>query len=50
MTAWLDDDEMLVWQAFLRASARLLERLDAELQEHAHISLADYEILAHLAV
>jgi hypothetical protein len=28
MTAWLGDDEMRAWQAFLRAGARLLERLD----------------------
>lgn len=48
-TAWLDEDEMRAWQAFLRASARLLERLDAELEAHARMSLADYEILLHLA-
>ena len=39
---------MQAWQAFLRASIRLMERLDAELEGHG-ISLADYEILVHLS-
>jgi DNA-binding MarR family transcriptional regulator len=39
---------MEAWQAFLRASIRLMDRLDAELQGH-RISLADYEILVHLS-
>src|SRR5215207_1564870 len=39
---------MDAWQAFLRASIRLMERLDAELEGHG-ISLADYEILVHLS-
>jgi len=43
----LDELEMEAWQAFLRASIRLMERLDAELESHG-ISLADYEILVHL--
>jgi DNA-binding MarR family transcriptional regulator len=47
-TAWLDETEMQAWQGFLRASIRLMERLDAELDGHG-ISLADYEILVHLS-
>jgi DNA-binding MarR family transcriptional regulator len=39
---------MEAWQAFLRASIRLMERLDAELEVHG-LSLADYEILVHLS-
>lgn len=39
---------MEAWQAFLRASIRLMERLDAELEGHG-VSLADYEILVHLS-
>jgi len=39
---------MEAWQAFLRASIRLMERLDAELEMHG-LSLADYEILVHLS-
>jgi DNA-binding MarR family transcriptional regulator len=46
---WLDDDEQRAWRAFLQASTRLLERLDAELEAEAGLSLADYEILVHLA-
>ena len=46
--AWLDEREMEAWQAFLRASIRLMERLDAELEGHG-VSLADYEILVHLS-
>jgi DNA-binding MarR family transcriptional regulator len=47
-TAWLNDTEMEAWQAFLRASIRLMDRLDAELDHHG-LSLADYEILVHLS-
>lgn len=39
---------MEAWQAFLRASIRLLERLDAELAGYG-ITLADYEILVNLS-
>ena len=46
--AWLDETEMEAWQAFLRASIRLMDRLDAELDGHG-LSLADYEILVHLS-
>jgi DNA-binding MarR family transcriptional regulator len=45
---WLNEQEMQAWQAFLRASIRLMERLDAELGGHG-LSLADYEILVHLS-
>jgi DNA-binding MarR family transcriptional regulator len=44
----LDATELQAWQAFLRASIRLMERLDAELSGHG-ISLADYEILVNLS-
>jgi len=46
--AWLNATELEAWQAFLRASIRLMERLDAELGGHG-ISLADYEILVNLS-
>lgn len=45
---WLNEQEMQAWQAFLRASIRLMERLDSELGGHG-LSLADYEILVHLS-
>jgi DNA-binding MarR family transcriptional regulator len=44
----LDEAEMEAWQAFLHASIRLMDRLDAELEVHG-LSLADYEILVHLS-
>lgn len=47
-TAWLDETELAAWQAFLRASIRLMDRLDAELDGHG-LSLADYEILVNLS-
>ena len=46
---WLDDEEQRAWRAFLQASVRLLERLDAELEADSGLSLADYEILVHLS-
>jgi DNA-binding MarR family transcriptional regulator len=44
----LDEAEMAAWQAFLRASILLMDRLDAELDRHG-LSLADYEILVNLS-
>jgi DNA-binding MarR family transcriptional regulator len=44
----LDEAEMAAWQAFLRASILLMDRLDAELDGHG-LSLADYEILVNLS-
>ena len=45
---WLSEEEQQAWRAFLRAGVRLLERLDAELEEAHGMSLADYEVLADL--
>lgn len=39
---------MEAWQAFLRASILLMDRLDAELHPHG-LTLADYEILVNLS-
>jgi DNA-binding MarR family transcriptional regulator len=47
-TKWLNEAEMQAWTGFLRASIRLMERLDNELEGH-RLSLADYEILVHLS-
>jgi DNA-binding MarR family transcriptional regulator len=46
---WLTPDEQAAWRAFLRGSALLLERLDAELVEAHGLTLADYEILVWLS-
>ena len=46
---WLTADEQQAWRAFVRGSALLLERLDAELVESHGLTLADYEILVWLS-
>jgi DNA-binding MarR family transcriptional regulator len=48
-TRWLDDDEQLVWRAFLDANRLLFEQLDRELQADAGIPHAYYEILVRLS-
>lgn len=44
-----DDLELGAWRAFLRAHARLLHRLDEELQAAHGVSLAEYDALLQLA-
>ena len=46
---WLDDLESRSWRGLLGAHSRLIARLDAELQETQHMSLADYGVLVHLS-
>jgi DNA-binding MarR family transcriptional regulator len=48
-TSWLDDEEQQIWRMLLRVHARVLNRLDDDL-EHAHgIGLADYDVLVQLS-
>lgn len=42
-------DEQAAWRMLLTVNARLLARLDAELQAAHDISLQDYEVLVHLS-
>ena len=49
MDEGLTDLEERTWRAFMSANVQLLERLDHELQQRAHVSLTDYEILSELA-
>lgn len=49
MTRWLDEDEQQVWRAFLRATRRVFEQLDRELQRDAGMPHAYYEILVRLS-
>jgi DNA-binding MarR family transcriptional regulator len=44
---WLTADQQRVWRAYLLGSARLAERLDADLRKFS-IDLAEYEILVTL--
>ena len=46
---WLDPLEMRAWRSLLTAHARLLARLDAELQATSSTSVADYAVLVHLS-
>lgn len=48
-TPWLDDVEMHAWRSLLRAHARLLARLDADLQASQGISVTDYGVLVQLS-
>jgi DNA-binding MarR family transcriptional regulator len=48
-TAWLDDLEMQAWRSLLRAHARLLASLDAELQASRGMSVSDYGVLVQLS-
>ncbi len=49
MGRWLDSEEQATWRAFLDVNARLLELLEADLQQQGGIALTDYEILVMLA-
>lgn len=46
---WLDEVEMAAWRALICAFANLTAALDAELQVAHGLSLAEYEVLAHLS-
>ena len=45
---WLSADQQEVWRAYLSGSARLADRLDADLR-HFGLDLAEYEILVTLS-
>jgi DNA-binding MarR family transcriptional regulator len=45
----IDDTELGAWRAFIQTHARLLHRLDEELQAAHAISLAEYDALLQLA-
>jgi DNA-binding MarR family transcriptional regulator len=45
---WLSVDQQQVWRSYLLGSARLAERLDADLREFG-IDLGEYEILVALS-
>jgi len=45
---WLDDEQQRIWRTYLRASATLQERLDADLRQFG-LDLPEYEILVVLS-
>jgi len=46
---WLDPLEMRAWRSLLSAHARLLARLDDDLEASSGMSVADYAVLVHLS-
>ena len=48
-TAPLDEREMAAWHALIRSHARVVRRLEAELESEQGLSLPAYEVLAHLS-
>ncbi|MGH9071906.1 MAG: MarR family transcriptional regulator, partial [Acidimicrobiales bacterium] len=46
---WLDPAEMAAWQALIKTQARLMARLDQELEDAHGLSLGEYEVLVHLS-
>ena len=47
-TAWLDDDEMEAWRAFIETVVDLMGALEADLAEH-HLTMGDYQVLVFLS-
>src|SRR3954466_12514180 len=45
----LDECEMAAWHALIRSHARVVRRLEAELETEQGLSLQAYEVLAHLS-
>lgn len=46
---WLDETEMRIWLAFLEATGRVSQLLDATVKEAASLRFEDYEVLVHLS-
>jgi DNA-binding MarR family transcriptional regulator len=44
----LGERELAAWRGFLRAHARIVQALDAELQERTGLPLSSYEVLLYL--
>jgi DNA-binding MarR family transcriptional regulator len=47
--AWLDDDEMAFWRAFLSASGRAMNAIGIDLRADSGLTLDDYEVLVRLS-
>ncbi|NOX28819.1 MAG: MarR family transcriptional regulator [Actinobacteria bacterium] len=46
---WLNEDEMRLWRAFLEASSRVLQQVEADMKAAADLTFDDYEVLVHLS-
>ncbi len=49
MVPWLDDRQQRVWRQLLTVHARLVARLDQELQAGEGLTIGDFEVLVHLS-
>jgi DNA-binding MarR family transcriptional regulator len=49
VTRWLDEVEIHAWRSLLKAHARLIARLDTDLQCTQGMSVNDYEVLVQLS-
>ena len=45
----LDQREMAAWHALIRSHARVVRRLESELESEQGLTLQAYEVLAHLS-
>ena len=48
-TRWLDEQEMLIWRAFLYCSSGVLRHLGTSIKAASGLTLDDYEVLVHLS-
>jgi DNA-binding MarR family transcriptional regulator len=46
---WLTEEQQRSWRAFREGSARLMEILGRQLDEEAHLSMGEYEVLVRLS-
>lgn len=46
----LRDRRLTAWTGFLRGHARVVQRLEHELQSQQHLALVDFDVLAQLAI
>lgn len=46
---WLEPGEQATWRAYLDMTAKLTARLNREMQEQSHISIADFSVLVQLS-
>ena len=46
---WLNPEEMRTWRAFVEASGRVIQVLDASLKERSDMTFDDYEVLVFLS-
>ncbi|MBE7701881.1 MarR family transcriptional regulator [Oerskovia sp. Sa1BUA8] len=48
-TPWLDDAQQLSWRQYLDGTARFVEALSRDHEEHSSLTLGEYELLVRLS-